>query len=79
MHNPRKLNTDSNRDTKNIKIIKIAVENANLCGKMCDMHAHFAEMCEQRGNVRNTRGQSRIRVKLTGPPSGIRTLDGGVV
>jgi len=27
MHNPRKLNTDSSRNTKNIKIIKIAVEN----------------------------------------------------
>ena len=31
MHNPHKLNNDSNRNTKNIKIIKIAVVNANLC------------------------------------------------
>jgi len=33
MHNPHKLNIDSNRNTKNIKIIKIAVENANLWEK----------------------------------------------
>jgi len=32
-HNPHKLNIDSNRNTKNIKIIKIAIQNANLCGK----------------------------------------------
>jgi len=38
MHNPHKLNIDSNRNTKNIKIIKIAVQNANLCDKkICDM------------------------------------------
>jgi len=36
-HNPHKLHIDSNRNTKNIKIIKTAVENANLCGKICDM------------------------------------------
>ena len=34
MHNPRTLNTDSSRNTKNIKIIKIAVEKANL-GALC--------------------------------------------
>jgi len=45
MHNPHKLNIDSNTITKNIKIIKIAVENTNLCGKnMC--YAEFAEICE---------------------------------
>ena len=33
MHDPHKLNTDSSRNTKNIKTIKIAVENANSCGK----------------------------------------------
>ena len=33
MHNPYKLNIDSNRNMKNIKIIKISVENTNLCGK----------------------------------------------
>ena len=33
MHNFHKLNIDSNRHTENIKIIKIAVEDANLCGK----------------------------------------------
>ena len=38
MHNPHELNINSNRNTKNIKIIKIAVENANLCRKICDMH-----------------------------------------
>ena len=32
MHNLHKLNIDSSRNTKNIKMIKIAVENANLCG-----------------------------------------------
>ena len=37
MHNPHKLNIDLNRNTKNIKLIKIAVENANLCGKKRDM------------------------------------------
>jgi len=30
-HNPQKVNTDSNRNTKYIKIIKIAFKNANLC------------------------------------------------
>ena len=30
MHNPHKLNNDSNRNTKDVKI---AVENANLCEK----------------------------------------------
>ena len=38
MHNCHKLHLDSNRNTKNIKIIKIAVENANLWGEICDMH-----------------------------------------
>jgi len=33
MHNPHKLNIDWNRNTNNIKIIKIAVENSNLRGK----------------------------------------------
>jgi len=33
MHNRHKLDIDSNRNTKNIKIIKIAIENANLCGE----------------------------------------------
>jgi len=33
VHKPHKLNIDSNRNTKNTEIIKIAVENANLCGK----------------------------------------------
>jgi len=32
MYNPHKLNTDSNRNTKSILKIKIAVENASLCG-----------------------------------------------
>jgi len=41
-NNPHKLNIDLNTSTKNIKIIKIADENANLCRK--NMHyAHFAE------------------------------------
>ena len=30
MHNPHKLNIDLNRNTENIKIIKIAVENATI-------------------------------------------------
>jgi len=33
MHNPHKLNIDLNRNTKNIKKIKIAVDNANAGGK----------------------------------------------
>jgi len=39
MHNPHKLNIDLNRNTQNIKVIKIAVENANLCGKICDLRS----------------------------------------
>ena len=31
MHNPHKLTIDSNRNIENINIIKIAVENANIC------------------------------------------------
>ena len=41
-NNPHKLNIDLNRSTKNIKIIKIADENANLCRKNMQ-YAHFAE------------------------------------
>ena len=33
MHSPHKLHIDSNRNTENIKVIKIAIENANLCRK----------------------------------------------
>ena len=62
MPNPHKSNTDSNGNTKNIKITKIAVENANLCGKNMQ-YSHFAEICEKCGNMRNMR-QSRIRVEL---------------
>ena len=54
MHNPHKLNTDSNRNTANIKMIKIAVEKANLCGKK---YAICAPCWKMR--------QSHIRVKLT--------------
>jgi len=43
MHYPHKLNTDSNRNRKNIYIIKIAVENANLYRKNM-RHAQFSEM-----------------------------------
>jgi len=32
-HSPHKLIIDANRNTTNIKIVKIAVDNANLCGK----------------------------------------------
>ena len=49
-----------NRNTINIKI---AVENANLCGKNM-RHVQFAEICEKRGNKRNMR-QSHIQIKLT--------------
>jgi len=51
------------RNTDNVKIK--AVENASLCGKNM-RYAHFAEICEKRGNKRNTR-QSHIRVKPTVP------------
>jgi len=38
MHNPHKLPLHSNRNKKNIKIIRIAIENANLWGgEICDM------------------------------------------
>jgi len=56
VHNPHcKLNIDSNRNTKNIKITKIAVEHAKLCGKICDMrtllkYAKNATTCEICGN-----------------------------
>jgi len=56
MHNPHKLNSDSNRNTKNIKIIKIAIENANLCGKKA-----ICALCWNMWNMQ----QSHIRVKLT--------------
>jgi len=46
MHNPHKLSTDSNKNTKNIKI-------ANLCGKICDKrtpvkHAKYAAIVYSR-------------------------------
>ena len=53
MHNPHKLITDSNRNTK---IINITNENANLCGKkICDMctllkYAKNTATCEICGN-----------------------------
>jgi len=47
MHNPHKLNIDSNRNTDNIKIIKIAVESAKLCGKNMRYALHFGEICEK--------------------------------
>ena len=40
MHHPHKLNIDSYRNIKNIRIIKIATGNANLCGKNM-RYAHF--------------------------------------
>jgi len=51
MHNHHKLHLDSNRNTKNIKIVKIAIENANLWGKFCDVrillkYAKNAATCE---------------------------------
>ena len=63
MHSPHKLNIDSYRNTKNIKIIKIAIENANLCGKNM-RYVHFAGICKKCGNMRNMQ-KSHIRVKLT--------------
>ena len=55
MHNCHKLHLDSNRNTKNIKIIKIAIENANLWGEICDMrillkYAENAATCEMYEN-----------------------------
>ena len=55
--NPHELHIDSNRNTKDIKIIKTAVENANLCGKICDVRTLLKCAKEMR--------QSHIRVKLT--------------
>jgi len=57
------LNIDSNKNTKNIKIIKIAVENANLCGTNM-RYADFVEVCENCGSMRNMQ-QLHIRVNLT--------------
>ena len=60
MHNSHKTSIDSNTNTKNIQITTIAVENDNLCGKICD--AHFAEIC---GNMRMCGNYIIIRVKQT--------------
>jgi len=59
MHKRHKLNIDSNRHTINIKI---AVENANLCGKICDMHTSL-KCAKMRQYAKYA--QSHIRVKLT--------------
>ena len=53
MHNLHKLNIDSSRNTKNIKMIKIAVENANLCGGGELHYVQFPEICEKCGNMWN--------------------------
>jgi len=45
MHNPHKLNIDLNRNAENIKIIKIAVENATIYAEKSMRYAHFAEIC----------------------------------
>jgi len=55
MCNRHKLHLDSNGNTKDIKIVKIAVENANLWGKFCEMHillnyAKNVATCEIYGN-----------------------------
>ena len=63
MHNPHKLNIDSSRNRRNMKIIKIAVENANLCRKKYAICA-LCWNIEKCGNMRNM-WQSHIRVKLT--------------
>ena len=63
MHNPHKLNLGSKRNTQDIKMIKIVAEDANLCGKNM-LYAHFAEICEKCGNMRNMR-QLHIRIKPT--------------
>jgi len=60
MHSHHKLNIDLNKNTKNIKI---AIENANLCGKNM-RYMHFAEICKKCGNIQNM-WQSHIRIKLT--------------
>ena len=62
MHNRHKLHLDSNRNTKNIKIIKIATENANFWGEIL-WYAHFAEICEKYGNMQNI-WQSHIHIKF---------------
>ena len=61
MHNRHKLDIDSNRNTKNIKIIKIAIENANLCGEKLAICALCWNMQKKCGNMQNMR-QSHIRV-----------------
>ena len=53
MHNPHKLNIDSNRNTDNIEIIKIAVESAKLCGKICAMRCTLVKYAKKCDNMRN--------------------------
>jgi len=55
MHHRHKLYLGSNRNTKNIKIIKIAIENANLWGEIL-FCSHFAEICEKCGNMQKIYG-----------------------
>jgi len=45
MHNPHKLHLDSNRNTKNIKIIKIAIEKCQYMEENMRCDVHFAEIC----------------------------------
>ena len=63
MHHPHKLNIDSYRNIKNIRIIKIATGNANFCGKKYAI-CTLSEICKKCGNVRNMR-LSHIYIKLT--------------
>jgi len=53
MHNPHKLNIDSNRNTDNIEIITIAVESAKLCGKICAMRCTLVKYAKKCDNMRN--------------------------
>jgi len=47
MHNPHKLNIDSHRNTKNIKIIKIAVEKCQFMREKYAKCTLCAEICEK--------------------------------
>jgi len=59
------LNTDTSRNTGNIKIIKIAVENANLCGKnKWHVMRTLLKHAKKYGNMQNM-WQLHIPVKMT--------------
>ena len=67
MQNPHKLNIDLKRNTENIKIIKIAVENATIYAEKSMRYAHFAEICGKNATTRKVCGKkSKSKSKVNG-------------